>query len=152
MLECLRRRRGRFRARESEACLAEVALTLRQYPDAEKILRGVLDGNPSRANRGDACYWLAHHLYEQARLVRKLQEKPEGMKDYEEYTAAQPIGRFVLEKDPDSLEKASEALLERVVAEFGDVKSSEDTRTLGAIAAGELFSKRNLSIGKIIRT
>ena len=33
-----------------------------QYPDAEKVLRGVLDENPSRSDARDACYWLAHHL------------------------------------------------------------------------------------------
>ena len=50
--------------------------TLRQYPDAEKVLRGVLDENPNRLERADACYWLAQHQYQQARLVRKLRQKP----------------------------------------------------------------------------
>ena len=70
------------------------------------------------------------------------------MKDYEKYTAAQPIAQFVAEHDPDALEKASEALFERVVADFGDVKASDDTRTLGVIARGELFARRNLKVGQ----
>jgi peroxiredoxin len=136
------------RVSDQRGYLPQVALTLRQYPDAEKILRGVLDENPSRANRGDACYWLSHHLHQQARLARMLREKPGDMKDYEDYTAAQPIAQFVSEKDPDVLDKASEALLERVVAEFGDVTRDDDPRTLGVIASGELFARRELRVGK----
>ncbi len=129
--------------------LAQVALTLVQYPDAEKILRGVLEENPSFAERGQAGFLLAYHLHYQARMVRKLRKKPDEMKDYDKYTAAQPIAQFVAEHDPDALEKASEALFERVVADFGDVKASDDTRTLGVIARGELFARRNLKVGKV---
>ena len=141
--------RGDVRASSQGSYLGAVALTLRQYPDAERVLRGVLDENPDRTNRGDACYWLAHYLNQQARLARKLREKPDEIKDYEDYRAAQPITQFLIEKDPDILEKASESLLERVVADFGDVKSSYDSRTLGTVAGGELFSRRNLKVGKI---
>ena len=95
------------------------------------------------------CYWLAQHKYQQARMVRMLRAKPEEMKDYEKYRAAQPIAEFMSEKDPDALEMESESLLERVVAEFGDVRSGEETRTLGTIASGELFSRRNLQVGKV---
>jgi thiol-disulfide isomerase/thioredoxin len=70
------------------------------------------------------------------------------MRDYQKYTAAQPIAEFVNEHDPDALEMESEALLERVVAEFGDVRPEEEPRTLGTIASGELFSRRNLGVGK----
>ena len=108
----------------------------------------MLDENPSFAERGQACYWLAHHLRQQAQMVRKLREKPEEMKDYEDYTAAQPIAQFVPKKTRMPSTKKSEALLERVVAEFGDVKADGDTRTLGVIASGELFSRRNLKVGK----
>jgi peroxiredoxin len=69
------------------------------------------------------------------------------MKDYEKYLAAQPIAQFVSSHDPDALDKACEALLERVVAEFGDVKTGEEPRALGLIASGELFSRRNLQVG-----
>ena len=36
-----------------------------------------------------------------------------------------------------------------MVAEFGDVPSGDDSRTLGTIASGELFSRRNLQVGVI---
>ena len=88
--------------------LATVALTLRQYTGAEKVLRGILAENPDRSERGNACYWLAHHLEQQAKLVRKLRANPDEMKDYAKYTAAQPIAQFVKEKDPDALDVESD--------------------------------------------
>jgi thiol-disulfide isomerase/thioredoxin len=140
--------RGDFRAAGQGNYLATVALTLRQYPDAEKVLRGVLDENPIRSERADACYWLAQYRFQQARLVRKLRAAPDEIKDYEKYTAAQPISEYLKEHDPDALEMESETLLERVVAEFGDVRTGDDPRTLGTVASGELFSRRNLQVGK----
>ena len=71
--------RGDLRAAGQGNYHPTVALTLRQYTDAEKVLRGVLDENPIRAERASACYWLAEHLDQQARLVRKLRAKPEEM-------------------------------------------------------------------------
>jgi peroxiredoxin len=128
--------------------LAHVALRLFQYPDAEVLLRRVLDGNPDRDDRAAACYWLAHHLSHQAHMIRRLREKPGDLKHFEGYVAAEPIGKFVRERDPEALEKASLALLERVASEFGDVRMTDYTRTLAEIVSGELFAARNLNIGK----
>ncbi|MHB1556670.1 MAG: redoxin domain-containing protein [Isosphaeraceae bacterium] len=128
--------------------LATVALTLFQYPDAEVLLRRVLDHNPNRDERAAACYWLARHLAQQARMVRRLRNRPEEQKNYERYPAAAPIGQLVREKDPEALEKASETLLERIVREFADVRLAGGDRALGATVNGELFALRNLTIGK----
>lgn len=128
--------------------LAHVALALFQYPDAEVLLRRVLDHNPNRDERAAACYWLARHLAQQARMVRRLRNRPEEQKNYERYPAAAPIGQFVREKDPEALEKASELLLERIVREFADVRLAGGDRALGATVNGELFALRNLTIGK----
>ena len=58
--------------------------------------------------------------------------------------------RLVEESDPAALERESEALLERIVAEFADVKDWFTTnRTISAIAEGELFARRNLSEGQV---
>jgi len=141
--------RGYARAPRQGAYLAHVALPLFQYPDAERVLRVVLDGNPNRGDRGAACYWLAHYLSVQAKMVRRFREDPTKMKVYERYTAATPITKLVKEKDPDALDKASQALLERVVAEFDDVRMDGETRDLGTIASGELFARRNLAVGKV---
>jgi peroxiredoxin len=128
--------------------LAVVALLLFQYPDAETLLRRVLADNPHRDDRAAACYWLARHLQEQARMVRKLRGNPEEMKMYERYTAAAPIARFVREKDPDTLEHEALALLKRAVAEFGNVRLEGARRGLGDQVSGELFALRSLNVGQ----
>lgn len=128
--------------------LAHVALRLFQYSDAEVLLRRVLDRNPSRDDRANACYWLARHLSHQAHMVRRLRERPGEQKLYERYLAAVPIGKFVREKDPEALDKASETLLERAVAEFGDVTLPGYKEPLSEFANGELFAARNLGVGK----
>jgi peroxiredoxin len=141
--------RGEDRRPGQEEYLPQIALTLFQYPDAEVLLRRILDRNPDRHDRAAACYWLAHHLKQQARMVRRLREKPDEQKDFERYVAAEPIGKLVKEKDPDSLSRASEVLLERAAGEFGDVQLAGESRPLSIVAGGELYALRNLGVGKV---
>jgi len=129
--------------------LCPVALLLFQYPDAERLLRRVLDGNPDRNDRGAACYWLARYLSQQAKMVRRLRDDPARVKDYERYPGAAPIATLVKEKDPIALDREADMLLERVATEFGGVAMEGDTRDLGTIASGELFARRNLAVGKV---
>jgi peroxiredoxin len=142
--------RGDTRVSGQGNYLAHVALRMWQYPDAETVLRRVLAENPNRDDRGKACYWLAHHLAQQAKMVRRFREDPAKIKDFEKYTAATPIDKFVEEKDPDALDEASLALLERVVAEFGDVRMDGETSDLGTKASGELFARRGLAVGEAV--
>ena len=128
--------------------LGYVALTMFQYPEAETLLRRVLERNPSRDDRAAACYWLARYLSHQAQMVRRLRRKPEEKKLYERYSAAEPIGKFLEEKNPDTLDKAAEILFARSMTEFGDVRLPGDTQTIAEFVSGELFAMRNLGIGK----
>ena len=130
--------------------LGHIALVLFQYPDAERVLRRVLEENPNRDDRGFACSWLARYLSEQARMVRRFREDPAKMKSYERYTAAAPIATLVEGKDPVALDREVDALLERVVTEYGGVLIEGDARDLGTIASGELFARRNLAVGKVV--
>ena len=140
--------RGDDRRKGQSDYLAHVALRLFQYADAETLLRRVLEQNPNRNDRAASCYWLAHHLSHQAHMVRRLRKKPDDMKYFEGYAAAVPIARFVKEKDPEALDKMSEALLQRVASEFGDVRMPDTKRTLAEIVAGELFKAQSLNVGK----
>jgi thiol-disulfide isomerase/thioredoxin len=128
--------------------LANVALALFQYPDAERLLRRTLDENPDRETRAAACTWLAEHLLQQAKMVRRLREKPEEATLYARYSAATPIADFVREKDPVALDRRAGALLERAIAEFGDVTLPDAKRTLADSLSGELFALRNLNVGQ----
>ena len=92
--------RGYTRSPHQGAYLAHLALIWYEYPDAERVLRRVLDDNPDRNARGVTCYWLAQYLSQQAKIVRALREDPAKMKDYERYTASESVATLVKGKDP----------------------------------------------------
>ena len=53
-------------------------------PEAEQLLRAVLKENPSRKERGLACYELAYFLRWQAKKVCEIRKEPEMIRDYPE--------------------------------------------------------------------
>jgi len=118
-------------------------------PVAGSLLRSVMDQHPDRDDRGRACHMLAVYLKGQARMVRRVREKPARIDEYVHSRHKEATERFAKEADPDALEREAGSLLERVVTEFADVEDSPGGRRLGAIAEGELFALRNLSVGKV---
>ena len=118
-------------------------------PVAESLLRAVLEKHPNRDERGQACYALAEYLRYQAKMVRRIREKPERIDEWVHERHKRATERFVKEADPEALEKQSEPLLERVITEFADVKRWYDQQPLGAIAEGELFALRNVRVGRV---
>jgi hypothetical protein len=103
--------------------LAQVCQSLRynQSPAAEKLLRGVMEKNPSHEVKGQATYSLAFSLHRQAAR------------------AANP-------NDADKVRQESEALFDQVIKDYADVKSFRGT--LADAARGDLFEMHNLAIGK----
>lgn len=132
--------------------LGDVAGTLvyTYAPGAERLLRAILEQNPSRMARGQACFALGRYLKRQSELVRSLKEDPQRAQQLEAFyiQAGNDKEGFarLSRKDPDALDKEVEALFERTVQEFGDVSRGRDT--LGEAAQAELFEIRNLGIGK----
>lgn len=118
-------------------------------PAAESLLRSVMEKHPNRIDRAWACHTLATYLKLQARMVRRVREVPAEIDRYVHERHKEATERFVKEADPTALERESEALLERTIADYGEVKAKDDPRPLGTIAEGELFAMRNLSIGKV---
>ncbi|MGP0062815.1 MAG: redoxin domain-containing protein [Isosphaeraceae bacterium] len=116
---------------------------------AESLLRDVLENNPNRLDRGRACYMLAYYLRYQARMVRRVRDNPAQLDRFVPERFKADGERVVKQVDPEARDRESQALLERVIAEFADVEDSWARRPLGTIAEGELFAIRNLSIGKI---
>jgi thiol-disulfide isomerase/thioredoxin len=111
----------------------------------EPLLRAILTKNPSRDVRGDACLQLARVVDYQAGFVRTLRDPDKAPR----LTFLRPAVRDYLKTiDPDAAERESEELLERTAREFGDVKSPTGDATLGEVAGGKLFRKRNLLVGK----
>ena len=117
-------------------------------PEAGQLVRAVAERHPSRGDRGLACHTLATYLQLQARMVRRVRNDPSKLDDYVHERHKAATARFVKEANPDSLDREAEAVLERVAAEFADVKDGYDGRPLGEIARGELFALRSLSVGR----
>ncbi len=118
-------------------------------PAAESLLRAVMEVHPNREDRGQACYWLATYLRLQAEMVRKVRANPAQLERYVHERHRQATERFVRTANPEALERESERLLERVVAEFADLKRGYDGNPLGPVAEGELFAARELVVGKV---
>ncbi len=118
-------------------------------PEAEALMRSVLEQNPNHLDRGRACHALASYLLNQARMVTQVRARPPAIDEYVHERHKAATTRFVDQADVPGLERQAEALLERVVAEFGAIPDWYDQRPLGVIAAGELFARRNLAIGQV---
>lgn len=117
-------------------------------PGAEPILRAVLDRHPDRADRGEACYWLATLLRLRAGMVRRVREDATALDRYVLEQHRESTRRLVDRSDPDALDREADGLLERIVAEFADVRKADDPRPLGSLAEGELFAARSLNVGQ----
>jgi len=119
------------------------------FPVAEALIRAVLERHPKHFDRGQACHQLAVYKMLQAWMVRRIREKPAMIDEYVHERHKAATAQLVKKADPDALDRQAEALLKRVIAEFADVPDWHDKRPLGAIAEGELFALRNLSVGKL---
>ncbi len=117
-------------------------------PESIAFLRAAKAKNPSHDVQGRACYALAQILVGDSRLVEKLRDEhadPDLVQWLTESRGADAVEEL-RHADPAELQKASEALLEEVVASYGDLKAYH--KTLGEQAKGDLFEMRNLVPGK----
>jgi hypothetical protein len=112
---------------------------------AETFLRAVLAQNRSAEIQARACLSLSTLTEEYAQLGTLLRD-PARAKELRAFLPVAVI-RHVEAIDAEKYARESDALLERVVAEFPDVKST-GAATLGDVARGKLFHRRNLVVGK----
>ena len=131
--------------------LGEVAARLvhSESSSAEKLIRVILEKNPSREVKGRACLALAQKFKQQAETVRSLKTDPNVAQRYEAYYKNQGLGSELTalrQKDSDALAKEAEAMFERAASEFADVNHFRGT--VGKAAQAELNEIRNLGIGK----
>lgn len=107
--------------------LEEVCVMAAEFdgPATEKLLRAALEKSPHKVVKGRACFGLAKMLRGRSEEAATEKKKDEA----------------------DKLQKEAEQLFERTIKDFADVKGDEET--LAEAAKTELFSLRNLGLGKV---
>lgn len=111
------------------------------------LLEAVLEKNPDKAAKGQACLALAQMTMREIETARRVQSDPEMREGKGAFANNEEFARLA-KLNVDDVQKQAEALFERVAKEFGDVKGGRGG-TLGESAAHELFEIRNLSVGKV---
>jgi len=122
------------------------------YPKALRFLEAAYEKSPHRVVRGVACLGLAQRYRRFAHPGRSMRD-PITRKPLEQfYSAEVSLIKSLDTCDPDELDRRAEVLLERVIAEFGDVlmPPPSDPTPLGERARGELFRVRRLAIGRAV--
>jgi peroxiredoxin len=118
---------------------------------AEPLFRAVLETNPDRDAQGQACLALASMLVEAAALPRVIAEGPEMAGKVEAFYGKEHL-EGLLKRDPLDLQKEGEALYERIVQRYADVRWNvddvNDRRTLREPAEKYLLEKREMAVGK----
>jgi hypothetical protein len=112
----------------------------------ETFLRAVLEKNPHRAVRAQACLGLAHFLSNRLERLDLVRDQPRLADEF-----AGLFGRAYLEQlsqqDRARAMAEAEALFERAAREYGDVKTPSGG-TVAERAEAELFGIRNLVVGQ----
>jgi len=132
--------------------LGDIAMNLvhSTSPSAEKLLRAIVAKNPDRDAKGRACLALGLYFKQQSELVRMLKADPKRAQQIEAAYTARGTDKAsftqLRQRDPDALDKESEAMFERAARDFANV--SHFRGTVGKAARAELSEIRNLGIGK----
>jgi hypothetical protein len=118
----------------------------------ETFLRSAMEKSSHREIQGQACLALARYLGRRASTLERVRSNPKMLKSYESMLGKEYLEEL-LKQDPKEADKEIENLFDRVVEKYAGVKESParpglPVATLGDIAKKELFSIRNLAIGK----
>lgn len=109
-----------------------------------KFLREVIEKNPHRAIQAQACYTLARVLRQQAVRAKEVRDERVA-KQWEQFLNPEVL-KEAKASDPEKLSQEAEKLLERVIANYSDVKFGRGT--IGEQAKAMLFEMHSLVIGK----
>jgi RNA polymerase sigma factor (sigma-70 family) len=137
---------------------AALALSGHAAPAVVRLLRAVVDTNPDQYIRGMASLALAQYLKHQSERVRDIREDPEAARAWETIFLEQGSGKESFDRfrgrDPDSMMREAETILEQIGKEFGGLSSQGDRLGKAAYAKlvkdanAELAEIRNLSVGQ----
>ena len=126
-------------------------------PAWEKLLRSILGKNTQRTTQGLACFRLGQCLEALAERRQAWQADADTAERDEKYYGP-AIMEYARSRSVEQLSKEAEALLERVVAKYGDIEpragfekdhlGAWDNKSLGKMAEGELYEFRHLRPGR----
>jgi thiol-disulfide isomerase/thioredoxin len=111
----------------------------------EAFLRAAVERSPNLKVKSLSCFSLGRHQQELAWFARVLNHPIRG-KRIEEQLGPEKSHRLRSIK-PEALEREAEALFERTIKEYADVRPMKDFPPLGEQAEAALFQMRNLEIG-----
>jgi len=112
--------------------------------ECETFLRTVLEKNPHREVRANACLRLALFLIGRLNRLDLLTNQPELTRRYEGLYGKEYLDALRHQDRAQAVAEA-EAMLERAAKEYGDVKMVAGT--IGDSARTELFGLRHLTVG-----
>jgi AhpC/TSA family len=115
--------------------------------ECETFLRTVLEKNPHREVRGQACLRLAQLLAARVEKLTLLKEQPELAQRYEILFGKDYI-EALQRRDQARVMKEAEALYEQASEKYGDVKPPYN-ETVGEVAKTDLDEIRDFAIGKV---
>ena len=113
--------------------------------EGETFLRTVLETNPHRHVQGLACLALAQFQISRLHRLDLFKERPDLASHYEKLYGKDFLDD--LQRNRDKAAREAEALFERAVETYGDVKFPSGG-TVGEKAKTALFGIRDLTVGK----
>ena len=117
-------------------------------PRGEALLRAAVERSPNAKVRGLACYSLAKYHQRLAATVRDL-DSPSRGRSIREHLGPERV-RHLRGLKPEDLRRQAEALYERAIREYGDLRPIATFPPLGEQARGDLFKLRHLEPGCIV--
>lgn len=112
----------------------------------EPFLRAVVDKNPHRDVRGQACLSLAHFLASRLQRLDLIRDQPALGKEFADLFGKEYLADLQ-RQDRSKAEGEAESFFERALRDFRDVPLSDGV-TVGERATAELFELRHLTVGK----
>ncbi len=120
------------------------------YSEAEEcrqLLHAVLEKNPHRSAKAQACLTLAKQSENRLRLAKQFKDQPKMTKRYESSVGKEAVEALV-KADPDKLSKEVEKYYERIVKDFANVTDPRGSK-LGKMAEERLEVLRHpILVGK----
>ena len=113
---------------------------------AEKLLRGILEKNPHKKVRAQACFYLASLLDLHASLVQQLKARPNLAPRVRQYYG-KDYGEHLISLRPAALDEQRVHVYQQLLDRFPDVEMQDGT--MGEIAERMLFRIRHLEVGKV---